>query len=76
MSTTPSIHDYIAEFQKDASKAAEYAREAAEHAAKGDLQAACDVIALSHYPLGQAEDDRENLLKLLSEQGFTPGERS
>lgn len=64
---------YLHEWVMDTQKLHDHADEAAKLYAAGDIQGACDVVAIAHYPLGQVSDERANLLTELKKQGFAPG---
>jgi hypothetical protein len=51
----PTIGDYLHEFANAARKLADEADAAAKYNAEGDVQWACNAVALTHYPLGHAE---------------------
>jgi len=72
MSAQPDLGPYLHEFAVDAKTLADHADEAARLHASGDLQGACEVVAISHYKLSQVADERENLLRLFGERGIEP----
>ena len=39
----------------------------------GNLQAACDVVSLAHYPIGQADHSRDYIVKMFEKRGIKPG---
>jgi hypothetical protein len=54
-------------------KITDYAKEAIDHFKKGNPQAACDVISLAHYPIGQADHSRDYIVKMFEKRGIRPG---
>jgi hypothetical protein len=69
---TPALHEYLLELQMTLAKAKDQVEEAQRHLAEGDLQWACNLVSLTHYPLGQAQEQWENLLAKFEQQGVTP----
>jgi hypothetical protein len=45
-----------------------------DHFKKGNLQAACDVISLAHYPIGQADHSRDYIVKMFEKRGIRAGQ--
>ncbi len=68
-----NLNPYFAEFEAEIKTVADNAAEAAQAYADGDVQAACDVVNVMHYKTNGVEDLRQNLVKMLSEQGYEPG---
>jgi len=58
---------------RDAQKIAENAKEALGHLRSGDLQVACDIVALSHYPIGHVKADHDALMEAFTVAGVEPG---
>jgi hypothetical protein len=58
---------------RDAQKIAENARNALDHLRTGDLQLACDIVALSHYPIGHVKADHDALMEAFTGAGIEPG---
>jgi hypothetical protein len=71
-----NLGPYLHELVQAADKALDEARQAEQHYANGDAQAACDMVNVMHYKTGQLEDLRLALVKDFQEQGFTPGQTS
>ncbi len=59
---------------RDAQKIAENAKEALGHLRSGDLQVACDIVALSHYPIGHVKADHDALMEAFTVAGVEPGD--
>ena len=73
MSEQPTIADFVDEFVRDARALLGHAEEAAQHLAAGDARAACSAVAVSHYKIGQVDEDRRNLLERFALEGIQPG---
>ena len=58
---------------RDAQKISENAKNALEHLREGDFQLACDIVALSHYPIGHAKVDHDALMESFTAGGVEPG---
>ena len=58
---------------RDAQRIAENAKNALDHLRQGDLQAACDIVALSHYPIGHVQVDHDALMESFTAGGVEPG---
>ena len=58
---------------RDAQKIAENAKDALGHLRTGDLQLACDIVALSHYPIGHVKADHDALMEAFTVAGIEPG---
>jgi hypothetical protein len=63
----------FAELLKDARAAVDHVEQAQKLYARGDTQAAANVIGLTPYKLNQALSDVDGLLKYWSTQGVEPG---
>ena len=66
----------IAELVKEAKHILEHAEEVQYHFEQKDLQAACDILALSHYKVSSYVGCRKSLLEVLEKDGYTPGKRN
>ena len=60
---------------RDAQKSAENSKEALDHLRAGDLQLACDIVALSHYPIAHVRADHDALMEAFTAIGIEPGAR-
>jgi hypothetical protein len=61
---------------RDAQKIAENAKNALDRLRQGDLQLACDIVALSHYPIGHVKADHDALdalMEAFTVAGVEPG---
>jgi hypothetical protein len=58
---------------RDAQKIGENARNALDHLRRGDVQLACDVVGLSHYPIAHVEADHDALMEAFTAAGIEPG---
>jgi hypothetical protein len=58
---------------RDAQRIAENAKNALDHLRQGDVQAACDIVALSHYPIGHVKVDHDALMESFTAGGVEPG---
>ena len=58
---------------RDAQRIAENAKNALDHLRQGDVQAACDIVALSHYPIGHVKVDHDTLMESFTAGGVEPG---
>jgi len=58
---------------RDAQKISENAKNALDHLRAGDFQLACDIVALSHYPIGHAKLDHDALMESFTAGGVEPG---
>ena len=61
------------EVTKEAQHILGHAEEAEYHFEKGDLQAAMDVLSLSHYKTSSFASGRKALMEKLNELDFKPG---
>jgi len=66
------LNPYFTEFVATARTALDHAEQAAEHYAKGDVQAACNVVNVMHYKTGELEDLRLGLVRDFEQQGVSP----
>ena len=58
---------------RDAQKIAENAKNALDHLREGDFQLACDIVALSHYPIAHVKVDHDALMESFTTGGVEPG---
>jgi hypothetical protein len=58
---------------RDAEKIAANARHALARLRAGDEQVACDVVALSHYPISHVRLDHDALMEAFTAAGVEPG---
>ena len=58
---------------RDAQKISENAKNALDHLRRGDLQLACDIVALSHYPISHVKVDHDALMESFTAGGVEPG---
>jgi hypothetical protein len=58
---------------RDAQKIGENAENALDHLRRGDVQLACDVVGLSHYPIAHVEADHDALMEAFTAAGIEPG---
>lgn len=72
MSDRPSIGDYIHGMVMEASSLLDELEQAARHNADGDEQWACNIVALTHYKLGQLSEARDDLLGRFDAKGISP----
>jgi hypothetical protein len=70
-----ALSGHLREFEADAQNLVDRAREAGEAFERGDLQTACNTIAISHYVLSHLRDERASVLRMLEAQGVKPGGR-
>lgn len=73
MSARPGIGDYIHGMVMEATKLLDELEQAAKHNAEGEEQWACNLVALTHYKLGQLSDARADLLGRFEAKGIMPG---
>jgi hypothetical protein len=57
----------------DAEKIAANARNALDRLRREDFQAACDIVALSHYPISHVRLDHDALMEAFTVAGIEPG---
>jgi hypothetical protein len=58
---------------RDAEKIAANARSALAHLRTADYQLACDIVALSHYPISHVRVDHDALMEAFTAAGVEPG---
>ena len=58
---------------RDTEKIAANARNALDRLRRGDFQAACDIVALSHYPISHVRVDHDALMEAFTVAGIEPG---
>ena len=58
---------------RDAEKIAANAKNALGHLRQGDFQVACDIVALSHYPISHVRVDHDTLMEAFTVAGIEPG---
>ena len=58
---------------RDAEKIAANARNALDRLRREDYQAACDIVALSHYPISHVRVDHDALMEAFTVAGVEPG---
>ena len=58
---------------RDAEKIATNARSALAHLRTADDQLACDIVALSHYPISHVRVDHDALMEAFTVAGVEPG---
>ena len=58
---------------RDAEKIAANARNALDRLRREDFQAACDIVALSHYPISHVRLDHDALMEAFTGAGIEPG---
>jgi hypothetical protein len=58
---------------RDAEKIAANARNALDRLRRDDFQAACDIVALSHYPISHVRVDHDALMDAFTVAGVEPG---
>lgn len=68
-----AIEAQLDKLGQDAQKIAENAKNALNHLRQGDLQLACDIVALSHYPIGHVKVDHDTLMEAFTVAGIEPG---
>jgi len=69
----PEIEARLDKLGRDAEKIAANARNALDRLRKGDFQAACDIVALSHYPISHVRVDHDALMEAFTVAGIEPG---
>jgi hypothetical protein len=67
------IEERLDKLGRDAEKIAANARHALDRLRAGDEQGACDVVALSHYPISHVRVDHDALMEAFTEAGVEPG---
>ena len=58
---------------RDAEKIAANARNALDRLRREDVQSACDIVALSHYPISHVRVDHDALMEAFTAAGIEPG---
>ena len=58
---------------RDAERIAANARNALDRLRREDVQAACDIVALSHYPISHVRVDHDALMEAFTAAGIEPG---
>jgi hypothetical protein len=58
---------------RDAEKIAANARNALDRLRREEFQAACDIVALSHYPISHVRVDHDALMDAFTVAGVEPG---
>ena len=58
---------------RDGEKIAANARYALDRLRRADVQASCDIVALSHYPISHARVDNDALMAAFTVAGIEPG---
>ena len=58
---------------RDAQRIAENVRNALHHLREGDVQLACDIVGLSHYPIAHMRVDHDALMDAFTAAGVEPG---
>ena len=58
---------------RDGEKIAANARYALDRLRRADVQASCDIVALSHYPIVHARVDNDALMAAFTVAGIEPG---
>ena len=57
----------------DAQRIAENVRNALHHLREGDVQLACDIVGLSHYPIAHVRVDHDAFMDAFTAAGVEPG---
>ena len=57
----------------DAQRIAENVKNALGHLRAGDVQLACDIVGLSHYPIAHVRVDHDALMDAFTAAGVEPG---
>ena len=58
---------------RDAQRIAENVQNALGHLRGGDIQLACDIVGLSHYPIAHVRVDHDALMDAFTAAGVEPG---
>lgn len=72
----PTFKHLLAAFAGEARDVADHAEQALRHIRDGNLQAACDVVSVSHYKIAAIETEWRGLMEAFEKAGIKPGQES
>ena len=67
------IEARLTKLGRDAQRIAENVRNALHHLHAGEVQLACDIVGLSHYPIAHVRVDHDALMDAFTAAGVEPG---